>query len=147
MRTVGVIQSVFAGLAFLAFGFLILTSLGKLEVLGIAVIVASVIGLFFTGVYFRQALMLQSAAEHLAEVRSDPDDAHPRPRDARRLIMHATNPPIHDPYRDAESAASFAFTSEEGALLIECGRWMALAGAVGCIDVVVSLWTQVSAER
>jgi hypothetical protein len=76
MRTVGIIQSVFSGLAFLAFGFSLLTSFGKFGMLGAAVVLASLIGLFFTGVYFRQALMLQSAAEHLAEVQSDPDDAH-----------------------------------------------------------------------
>jgi hypothetical protein len=76
MRTVGIIQSVFSGLAFLAFAFTLVTSLGRFGVLGAAAVLASGIGLVFSGVYFRQALMLQSAAEHLAEVRSDPDDAH-----------------------------------------------------------------------
>jgi hypothetical protein len=54
--------------------------------------------------------------------------------------MQATTPPIHDPYRDAEATSSFAFLPEESTLLIECGRWMALAGAVGCIDVLISIW-------
>jgi hypothetical protein len=76
MRTVGIIQSVFSGLAFLMFAFSLLTSFGRFGVLGAAVVLASLVGLFFTGVYFRQALMLQSAAEHLAEVQTDPDDAH-----------------------------------------------------------------------
>jgi hypothetical protein len=57
--------------------------------------------------------------------------------------MQATTSQTHDPYRDAESAASFAFLPEEGTLLIECGRWMALAGAVGYIDVLVSLWSTI----
>ena len=76
MRTVGIIQSVFSALAFLVLGFTLVASIGHFDGLGAFVVLASVIGLVFCGVYFRQALMLQSAAEHLAEVRSDPDDAH-----------------------------------------------------------------------
>jgi hypothetical protein len=57
--------------------------------------------------------------------------------------MQTTGPQSHDPYRDVEGASSFAFLPEESSLLIECGRWMALAGMLGCIDVAVSSWTAI----
>ncbi|MEM6992435.1 MAG: hypothetical protein AAF721_18120 [Myxococcota bacterium] len=73
MGLVGMFQAVAAGLAGL---FTLLGVFGSLSHGDTVVTLVSVLLFGFCAVYFRQALLLQSAADHFKDVRSEPEEAH-----------------------------------------------------------------------
>jgi hypothetical protein len=75
MRIVGIFQAVASGLAIVFIG------IGALSMVtsGLGFTIAMLIVVLLLGVLalcFRQALLLQSAAEHLVDLSSEPEDAH-----------------------------------------------------------------------
>jgi hypothetical protein len=75
MRIVGIFQACLAGLAFVLFGIgaiSVLIRLGPLHVENIVLLLL----LGMLAMLFRQALLLQSAADHLTDLGGEPEDAH-----------------------------------------------------------------------
>lgn len=75
MRIVGIFQACLAGIAFVLFGLGALSAVfnfGALDPRNIVVLLL----LGMLAMLFRQALMLQSAADHLTDLSGEPEDAH-----------------------------------------------------------------------
>jgi hypothetical protein len=79
MRIVGIFQACIAGLAFAFIGFGAITTIfevGLFETAVLLVLVLVVLLLGMLAMLFRQALLLQSAADHLIDLSAEPADAH-----------------------------------------------------------------------
>jgi hypothetical protein len=75
MRLVGIFQACVAGLAFALLGFGAVTTIIQLGVFHLGnVLLLLLLGML--AMLFRQALLLQSAADHFTDLTAEPDDAH-----------------------------------------------------------------------
>jgi len=75
MRIVGMFQASLGGLGFLVLGVGTLTLILRLGLFD-PINLVSLLVLGMLAMLFRQALLLQSAAEHFADIHSEPEDAH-----------------------------------------------------------------------
>jgi len=75
MRIVGMFQAGLAGLAFLYSGIVSITGVFTLGIFSAGSIIMLLL-LAALGILFRQALLLLAAADHLADIGGEPEDAH-----------------------------------------------------------------------
>jgi hypothetical protein len=74
MRIVGIFQACLAGLAFVLMGIGAITAIIAYPTALANIVVVLLLGML--AMLFRQALLLQSAADHLTDIGGEPDDAH-----------------------------------------------------------------------
>ncbi len=74
MRIVGIFQACLAALAFVLMGIGALTAIIAYPTAPANIVVVLLLGML--AMLFRQALLLQSAADHLTDIGGEPDDAH-----------------------------------------------------------------------